>query len=305
LLPFSYIYDAGRRLRNLYTKPMTVPVPVICIGNLTAGGAGKTPVALHIGQWLKERRIHAFFLSRGYGGSLEGPVLVSAAHNARQVGDEPLLLAHILPTIVAKNRAAGAAMAVAQGAEVIVMDDGLQNPTLTKTLSLVVIDGISGFGNGRLLPAGPLREPAGAGLKRAHAIIVINPAPDAPLPEGAGVLHAKSRIRNAEDFRNKKLLAFCGIAHPENFFAALRSIPAELVETASFPDHHAYDDTELDALAKRAGDERLLLVTTAKDAVRLPEIRRAHIAVADMILTFDDEDRLTRLLESAVTHAKV
>jgi tetraacyldisaccharide 4'-kinase len=306
LLPLSFAYDFGRRLRRAVTMPQSLPIPVLCIGNLTAGGAGKTPVALHIGRLLKTRGINAFFLSRGYGGAMRGPVLVSPLkHTARQVGDEPLLLSRILPTVVAKDRLLGARFAIECGAKAIVMDDGLQNPTLTKTLSLVVIDGGYGFGNGRLLPAGPLREPAGEGLKRAQAIIVIDAAADAPLPQGAMVLHAKTRIENAAAFSGKTLFAFCGIARPEKFFASLRALGATLAGNVSFADHHAYTAADMAALAARAEAAQALLVTTEKDAVRLPEVFRSQMAVAEMALAFDQEDALARLIETAMeTHGQ-
>lgn len=305
LLPLAVLYDAGRRLRNAITAPALCAVPVICVGNLTAGGAGKTPVALYIGKKLQERGINACFLSRGYGGSLKGPVLVDThKHAAREVGDEPLLLAKVLPTIVAKSRPAGAGYAAEHGAQLIIMDDGLQNPTLEKTLSLVVIDGTYGFGNGRLLPAGPLREPAGEGLKKAHAIIVINPAPDAPLPAGATVVHARTYITNPEAFVGKKLLAFCGIAMPEKFFSLLRTLHTEITETVAFADHHAYTDTDVESLMAKAKAAQAILVTTAKDAVRLPPALRDQIAVAGMELAFDNDAALMKLIDRIPAHGK-
>jgi tetraacyldisaccharide 4'-kinase len=306
LLPLSYVYEAGRRLRNAAAKPVTLPVPVLCVGNLTAGGGGKTPVALHIGRWLKARGCQGFFLSRGYGGALRGPLLVDVRrHRACDVGDEPLLLARCLPTVVAKDRLQGAQFALDHGARVIVMDDGLQNPALAKTLSLVVLDGSYGFGNGRLLPAGPLREPAAAGLARAGAIIVINPQENAPQPPGATVLHAQRRLPNAQEFRGRRLVAFCGIAHPEKFFASLAALPATLVETRCFADHYAYTEADLAALVARAKQQQAMLVTTQKDAVRLPDRYRDQVAVAGLELIFEREEALMQLLETAVsTHGK-
>lgn len=299
LLPFSYLYDIARRLKRASITPTTLPVPIICVGNLTAGGAGKTPVAIHIGQRLKDNHINAFFLSRGYGGSLTGPVLVDKQkHTAGDVGDEPLLLAKILPTVVAKDRVSGAKFAMEHGAAAIVMDDGFQNHSLEKTLSLVVIDGQNGLGNGRLLPAGPLREPAAEGLKRAQAIIVINPAPGAPLPSGITVLHARTQLDNFAEFAGKKLLAFCGLAYPNKFFTLLESQDTTLLDTVSFPDHHPYTNADIEALIARAKEQQAMLVTTAKDWVRLPKALRDTVAVAHMKLAFDDEASLGRLIHT-------
>ncbi len=301
LLPASWLYDLARRLRLLFARPLTLPVPVICIGNLTAGGAGKTPAALHIGRKLKERNVPTFFLTRGYGGTQKGPLLIDPRkHTAQEVGDEPLLLAQLLPTIVAKDRASGARLAVAQGAKAIVMDDGFQNPSVSKTLSFLIIDGRQQLGNGRLIPAGPLREPAPAGFARAQAVIVINPSANMRLPGDKPVLHVKTIIKNPQHMAGKPLLAFCGIATPQKFFISLAECGAHLVDTASFSDHHRYRDSELTELVHRARAKNALLVTTAKDAVRLPRGFRDQVIVAELALAFGDEAALDKLLDFAL-----
>ena len=239
LLPLSWLYQYINQLRFKYTVPARFPIPVICIGNLTAGGSGKTPVALHLGRLLKEKDSGAFYLSRGYGGKLAGPVVVDPRkHSANDVGDEPLLLAQVLPTIVSKNRVLGARLALQKGARVIVMDDGFQNPSIAKSLSVVVIDGRIGFGNGRVIPAGPLREPPSVALARAHAAIILNRSTAVPpLPPGMLTLNARTHFTNTEFLRGKKIYAFCGIAYPNKFFDMLKAAGADVTGTHAFPDH--------------------------------------------------------------------
>ncbi|NCY26376.1 MAG: tetraacyldisaccharide 4'-kinase, partial [Alphaproteobacteria bacterium] len=237
LLPLSYLYDIASTLRRSYTAPVTMPIPVICIGNATTGGAGKTPVALHIGSMLREKGVKAFYLSRGYGGSARGPVLVNPKkHSAAQVGDEPLLLAEMLPTVVCPNRVEGARLALKKGAEVIIMDDGYQNPSLFKSLSVLVVDGQRAFGNGRLLPAGPLREKPEAAIRRAHMIVLVNRTTRTPpMPKEKALYSAATRLKDATMFKNKKLYLFCGIAYPEKFFEMVSATGAKIVGKKAFP----------------------------------------------------------------------
>lgn len=302
LLPLSLLYGFATKMRSKLTHPTKLSVPIICIGNLTAGGAGKTPVALHIGNLLKEKNIRAFYLSRGYGGKLAGPVLVDPKkHTAQDVGDEPLLLAEVLPTVVSKNRLQGAKFAVEQGATAIVMDDGFQNSSLVKTLSLLVIDGKYGFGNGRMLPAGPLREPPEAALARAGAAIVIDG--NIALPPQLPVISAHTKL-DAASIRGKKLLVFCGIARPQKFFDALGGVGASVADTASFSDHYFYKESDLSALSARAARLQAMLATTTKDAIRLPAPFREKILVIPMELVFDQPKQLAHLIDSALAHEK-
>ena len=251
-------------------------IPVLCIGNLTVGGAGKTPTAMAVAKLLLVAGKLPFFLSRGYGGSLRGPVQVDrAAHGAADVGDEPLLLARIAPAIVARDRVAGAADARAAGAGVIVMDDGLQNPSLAKDLSIVVVDGRRGIGNGKVLPAGPLRAPLQAQLACAHALLVIgepsgaasvlSAAPALPLFHG----RLEPNARTLELLQGRKVLAFAGIGDPEKFFMTLESAGVDVQARQAFPDHHRYSRLEAADLIARAEREGLVLVTTEKDQARL------------------------------------
>jgi len=290
LVPVSIIYDMIGTLSRAKIRPAAFPVPIICIGNLTAGGAGKTPVALYIGERLKAKNINAYFLSRGYGGRLEGPVLVKPEkHKAADVGDEPLLLAELLPTVVAKDRVSGANYAITKGAKAIIMDDGFQNRSIIKSLSLLVIDGFRGFGNGRLIPAGPLRERPEDGFKRAHAVIVINRTTTLPkLPTDRPAFFARTYPKDAANFKGKKLFAFCGIAYPQKFFEMLRTTGAKVVEEIAFADHYQYTALDLRKLLLKSYVEDALLITTSKDYARLPEQFRDSVAVMELGIEFEN-----------------
>lgn len=285
-------------------------VPVVCVGNLTLGGAGKTPAALALVRMLLEGGNHPFFLTRGYGGRMRGPVRVRPEHAAADVGDEPLLLARLAPTIVARNRVAGAAAAVAGGAGIVVMDDGLQNPTLVKDLRIAVVDGPRGIGNGAVFPAGPLRAPLDTQLEHADAILVVG-----EVSHSATAVMQAAAARNlpvilarldpdpkaVAALRSKRVLAFAGIASPEKFFATLAGSDIEVAVRRSFPDHHAFTEQEAEGLMARATAERLMLVTTEKDRVRLdggPARRRLAdlSAVLPVRLAFQDEAAIRRLL---------
>jgi tetraacyldisaccharide 4'-kinase len=253
-------------------------VPVICVGNLTVGGAGKTPTAIAIAGMLHAAGRKPFLLSRGYGGSLSGPIRVDAtSHRASDVGDEPLLLARAAPTIVARDRVAGAHAACAAGAGVLIMDDGLQNPSLTKTVSIVVVDGRRGIGNGKVFPAGPLRAPLDAQLARANAVLVIGEgnAGDAVIAaarsRGLAMLHGRlvPDPQALADLRGRGVLAFAGIGDPEKFFATLQDAGVEVRVRRPFPDHHRYRRIEGLDLIKQAEAQGLVLATTEKDAARL------------------------------------
>jgi len=278
LAPLAAIYGgiAGARMQRAGQR---ADVPVICIGNLTVGGAGKTPTAMAIARMLIAAGEQPFFLTRGYGGTLPGPVRVDAArHRASDVGDEPLTLARVAPVIVARERVSGAALAVSEGATVIVMDDGFQNPSLTKDFSLVVIDAGRGIGNGRVLPAGPLRAPLSMQLDRADAVLVIGegaPPASALADEIAGRQLPLFHGRLAADaasvavLTGKRVLAFAGIGDPAKFFASLAAAGIAAAATRSFADHHRYTRDEAQALCAEAERAGLALVTTEKDLARM------------------------------------
>ncbi|HZR63213.1 MAG TPA: tetraacyldisaccharide 4'-kinase [Xanthobacteraceae bacterium] len=278
LSPLAALYGAVAAVR-LRRPGRRAGVPVICVGNLTVGGAGKTPAALAVGRLLLAAHERPFFLSRGYGGRLAGPVLVNrSVHRAADVGDEPLLLARLAPTIVARNRVAGAQLARFEGASAIVMDDGFQNPALHKDLAILVIDGRRGIGNGRVLPAGPLRAPLASQMARAHALMIVGPAADSAAAvaelgrkRGLPLFHARLEPdrQTLAALAGRRILAFAGIADPDKFFVTLAEAGLTVVERHGFADHHRFTAADAQTLTARAQSENLMLVTTEKDQARM------------------------------------
>lgn len=311
LSPLGAIYAAATARRIARAPDWTAPVPVICVGNLTAGGAGKTPVTIAILQALAERGIEAHCVTRGHGGAAGRagtPHRVSYTDDPALTGDEPLLIASYAPVWVSADRAAGAKAAVAAGARAIVMDDGFQNPGLAKTLSILVVDAEAGFGNGRCIPAGPLREPVSAGLARADAVAALGPAParDRLRAEWPGLaalplLGGEIRPRNiGMAWPGTKALAFAGIGRPEKFFATVRGLGVDLVGTRSFGDHAPYTDRALRRLAAEAARANAMLLTTEKDAVRLPAWFRGRAMPLPVEIAWADAAGLGRLLDKLV-----
>lgn len=284
--------------------------PVVCLGNFTLGGAGKTPAALTVADLLVDLGRVPAFLSRGYGGRIVGPARVDRdRHAAADVGDEPLLLARRALTVVARDRPMGAALCRRLGADVVVMDDGLQNPALAKDLALAVVDGPAGLGNGFCFPAGPLRAPPDRQWPHVAGLIVVGDgAPgDAVARTAAGrglPVHRARLIGQGNDFAGQRCLAFAGIGRPDKFFATLAETGAEIVGRRAFPDHHPYRPAELEALiaeARRLGAD---LVTTEKDAVRLPVGFAALVRVLRVRLVLDDAEALRRQIRSVLGGAK-
>lgn len=317
LSPFGTIYGivAAARMRRPGAR---AGVPVICVGNPTLGGAGKTPAALALAQMLAAMSERPFFLSRGYGGSEAGPLLVDPArYTAAEVGDEPLLLARAFAAVVARDRVAGAKLAVEQGASVLVLDDGFQNPSLVKDCALLVVDRTRGIGNGRMFPAGPLRAPLDVQLALAQGIVLVGDGNAAnfvakraaafKLPLFPAKLIPDAAA--AAKFSGKKLLAFAGIGHPEKFFATLAALGADVAETRSFPDHHRYSVREAQSLVSDANARGLTLVTTEKDLVRMqgdPALAElaASFHVLPVRLQFEDEDAVRDLLKRTLVKAR-
>jgi len=313
LIPLAAIYGAVVALR-LQSSGRKAGLPVVCLGNLTVGGAGKTPAAIAVAQLLHAAHERPFFLSRGYGGQLAGPVRVNAAlHRARDVGDEPLLLSRLAPTIVARDRVAGAKLAQFAGAGVVVMDDGLQNASLIKDLTIIVVDGRRGVGNGHIIPAGPMRAPLGLQLDRAQALIVVGP------PDGAAAVMERARRQGLVIFHarlepdrsviaaigRRKVLAFAGIGDPEKFFTTLVAAGIDVAEQASFPDHHRYTAAEAADLIARAQAEGLMLVTTEKDVMRMAaepqlEALTARASALPVRLVIEEAELFRQMLLQAV-----
>jgi len=277
LSPFAYVYGLVATAR-LARPGASVGIKILCVGNLTVGGAGKTPLALALASWLREAGEAPFFLTRGYGGRLRGPIRVDPQrHTADEVGDEPLLLARVAPTIVARDRLAGARTAREGGASVVVMDDGFQNPSLHKDFSVLTIDATRGIGNGRVFPAGPLRAPVAPQLERADALVVIGTGTGAAAPAREAArrnvpLFTGSLEPDPERLamlRGKPLLAFAGIGNPDKFFATLAGAGLDLRIRRAFDDHARYGTRAVRDLLAVAEAQRLVLVTTEKDMMRL------------------------------------
>ncbi|MGE0565102.1 MAG: tetraacyldisaccharide 4'-kinase [Pseudolabrys sp.] len=313
LAPVAALYGriAAGRMRR---RGASAGVPVICVGNFTLGGTGKTPLAIWLARMLSDIGATPVLLSRGYGGSVPGPLTVDPArHSAAQVGDEPLLLARAATTIVARDRAAGARAAVEAGASIIVMDDGLQNSAIEKDLAIAVVDGPRGVGNARVFPAGPLRAPLASQLAHVNALLVVGDAAGAgqviaaASSRGVRVFHAALVPDRATltEFRAQKVLAFAGIGDPGKFFATLKAAGISAPVRMSFPDHHRYSSRDAKTLLERAGHERLELLTTEKDIARMagdPKLAAlaARAKALPVTLSFHDAAEFRALVLSKI-----
>jgi tetraacyldisaccharide 4'-kinase len=310
LTPLSWIWAGVTARRIARATPVDPGAPVICVGNLTLGGVGKTPVVREIARRLAERGLAVHLLSRGYGGKLAGPVQVQPTHTSAEVGDEPLMLAREAPVWISRDRAAGAVAAARAGARAIVMDDGHQNPSVKKALSLLVVDGETRgdewpFGDGRVFPAGPMREPLAAGLARADAVVLLLPADVAePDPELVAALAPTpvlvAHLEPAAAPPAGPLVGFAGVGKPWKVERALKAAGAELADFAPFPDHFAYDAATLQRLADRAAQFGAGLITTEKDWVRLPPAWRERVTPWPVRARFDDQAALDALLAKAL-----
>ncbi len=298
---------AGRlaERRQRAAKPETPPIPVVSIGNLALGGQGKTPLAVAVAERLTEQGLAAHLVCRGYGGRQREPHRVDPETDSyRLVGDEALLLAQAAPTWVSVDRAAGVRAAHRAGAEIAILDDAHQNRLVEKAVSIVVVDSEFGFGNGRVFPAGPLRERVGSGLRRASALALVGAGPFEPETD-LPVLRMKLKpVFAGLSFSAAKVFAFAGIGRPERFFATLRSLGATLVRTESFPDHHPYRALTVQRMIRDASFHGATLVTTEKDYVRLPPRLRSGIVMQKVRMAPEDEDELDRVLAPAVLQAR-
>jgi tetraacyldisaccharide 4'-kinase len=306
LQPLGWLYGRITALR-MARPGVSCGMPVICIGNLTVGGAGKTPTARWISVWAATHGLGPAVLSLGYGGRLQGPVMVDpAVHAAADCGDEPLLLARNAPVVVARDRVAGAKLALAQGARLLIMDDGLQNPSLAKDLRLAVVDAGAGVGNGLVFPAGPLRASLDRQWAHVDAVLLIGAGAAGEVMARQALAAGKPVLRAGlvpereavAALRGKPLLAFAGIGRPEKFFETLRAEGLDLRETRPFGDHHAYTPADVAALEGAAAARGLVLVTTEKDAVRYPgDVAMLPVSLA---LSSADEAALTALISARI-----
>lgn len=290
LTPLAVLYAFATKTRVARAPQLKPSVPVICVGNINAGGTGKTPTVIALMQRLAARGITAHVVTRGYGGKEIGPLRVQEGkHSASDVGDEPLLLAAFGSVWVAKDRAAGVQAAQSAGAQAIILDDGFQNPAVAKDLSIVVVDALRGFGNGRVIPAGPLREPVERGLARADLLLSIGPqdshAAIKPTPDLKGSLLP---LATGMPWQSLRLFAFAGIGHPEKFFGTLREMGAHVIKTQSLDDHQPLTDALMKRLETEAAAITAQLVTTEKDAVRLPPAFRAKVLTLPVRLELED-----------------
>ncbi|WP_299811037.1 tetraacyldisaccharide 4'-kinase [uncultured Roseibium sp.] len=314
LAPVGWIYGLITGRRMLARAKAKSGLPVICIGNFVVGGAGKTPFAIELAYRLREEGYRPGFLLRGYGGSEKGPLLVAAdLHDAADVGDEALLLARYGPTVISRDRPAGAALAQEQPVDLLIMDDGFQNPALAKDLSLVLVDCATGFGNGFCLPAGPLRAPAHKQILKTDCLVLVgegDAAEEAAHLAGRKalpILHAHLRPQPNGELDGRKLFAFAGIGRPQKFFASLKELGYQVKQTRAFADHHPYTEADVRALLTEAEEAGLQLVTTAKDMVRLETSDgelfhwiASSARVLEVRMEIDDEDRLMGLIRETL-----
>lgn len=302
-------------MRMEVTRRPRIDIPVLCVGNLTVGGAGKTPVAITLARQARRSRLKPGFLSRGYGGGISTPRLVDPNKDTVwQGGDEPLLLARHAPTATAANRYDGARLLMGEGCDFAIMDDGFQSARLHYDYGLIVVDTERGIGNGHVIPGGPMRAPLIAQIRRANALLrlgtgngaddVVRSASRAAKP----VYFATTRVLRKRQYAGKRVLAFAGIGNPQKFFDTLADIGAEIVATHPFPDHYRFSDEDLELLMMRADEDNLELVTTAKDAVRLTNgtqtarklLKRLHVLEIETV--FEPKEIAERIVNETLTN---
>ena len=306
LAPIGRAYAMAGRISRLRT-PWRAPIPVVCVGNVVVGGAGKTPLALSIGARLIARGRATHFLTRGYGGRLKGPIRVDKdQYDVRDVGDEALLLADVAPTWVSGDRAAAARTAIDAGADVLVMDDGMQNSTLVKTNTFLVVDGEYGFGNEEIIPAGPLRETVADALERTNEVVIVGPDEselEIRLRRHVTVLRASFVVpsENAQALRGRRIVAFAGIARPVKFLRTLAQIGCDVVRTYEFADHHVFSIDEVMQIVETANGLDATPVTTTKDAIRLPSLARPMVTALPIEVAWQDEAALNQILDRVLT----
>ena len=304
LYPLSLLFRFGTKIRNAISNSKKSPLPIICIGNIVVGGAGKTPVALKIGKMLTEAGYKPHFISKGYAGIIKTNTLVQSWHSPSSIGDESILLSKVAPTWIGKNRNHSAKLAKKNGSDCLIMDDGFQNPTIQKDFSIIVINSSQEFGNKRVMPSGPLRESIKRGLSRTNLVIVIGNTSDflkKTIPNHIPIIQAKFVINKENKiFKGQKITAFAGIAYPEKFFNSLQEQGAIIMKEVIYPDHHIYDENDLLNLAETANITQSILVSTQKDFVRIPKSYRSLVNTLEGEIVFEDEHLLLEILSNLI-----
>ena len=304
LYPLSLIFRLGTKIRNIISIQKSANLPIICIGNIVVGGAGKTPVALKIGKMLKQGGYNPHFVSKGYGGFEKNNTLIQSWHSPKSVGDESLLLSEVSPTWIGLDRNESFKLAKNKGADCIIMDDGFQNPTLQKDYSIIVINSEQGFGNKRVMPSGPLRESITRGISRTNLVITIgeiNEEVKSKIPNNIPIIKSEFKINNEQKiFKGKKITAFAGIAFPEKFFNSLRNQGAKVIKEITYPDHHIFEENDLLSLAEIANKNQSILVTTKKDYIRIPKSYRSLVNTLDGEIEFEDEKLIFEILTNVI-----
>lgn len=309
LTPFSALYRIGQNMNLNTQQTKSVEIPVICIGNITAGGSGKTPTIIALHKLLIKHGLFKspYFLSRGYGGSESQTRCIEVHDDAKFVGDEPLLLASHSKTIISVNRYYGAKMMHDLGADCVLMDDGFQNTSLQKDISLLVIDGKTGFGNRKLIPSGPLREPIDAAFQRAQAVLIIGEDKTnvtSLIPAHMTVLKASIQVQdNLVLKKEQPYIAFAGLGHPQKFYDTLKQSDMNIVTFHEFADHHPYSQKDINALLYEAKQANAMLLTTEKDYQRIPRDLRDNIDVFPIELVWENEDNVLTFLKKELKEA--
>jgi tetraacyldisaccharide 4'-kinase len=306
LMPFAGLYERAAHMHRANSNPLPVTAPVICLGNLVAGGSGKTPTAISLMKLLRDSNffLSPCFVTRGYGGKIKGPERVDDTNSAVFWGDEALLLARTATTYVSANRYEGAEAAIFNGADAIILDDGLQNYDLQKDISFAVMDGRMGFGNEKVIPAGPLRQPIEDGIERTDAFILIGEDTRGVLtriPPDKPVFRASIKVRDTIDLPNVPYIAFCGIGFPEKFRDTINELKIDCVGFHAYPDHYSFTIDDMGKLVDEALTKKARLLTTEKDFVRLPDFaKKALIDVLPIEIVFEDNESILNFIRSLI-----
>jgi len=304
LYPLSLLFSFGTKIRNILSTINKGPLPIICIGNIVVGGAGKTPVALKIGKLLIKAGYKPGFISKGYAGLIKSSTLVKSWHSAKSIGDESILLSEVANTWIGVDRINSARLAKEKNSDCLIMDDGFQNPTIYKNFSIIVINTSQEFGNKRVMPSGPLRESIKRGLSRTNLVIVIgDPSQELKqvIPKNIPIVKAKFEIKKEnKNFKGQNIIAFAGIAYPEKFFQSLADEGAKIFKKITFPDHHIYSENDLLSLAEIANKTKSILVSTKKDFVRIPKSFRSLVNTLEGEIIFEDEEFIVEILSNVI-----